>query len=73
MHGIMPYIASQIQNIVCELWAQVVSTNQLSQNMLSWLVQDKASTCSVIMLKEEDDCLHAKQHHFSVHGLLILT
>jgi hypothetical protein len=72
MHGIIPYISSQIQNIVCKLWAQVVGTNQLPQHMLSWLVQDEASTCSVIMLKEEDDCLHAKQHQLSVHGLLML-
>lgn len=62
MHGIMPYISSQIQNIVCKLGAQIVGTNQLSQHMLGWLVQNEASTCSVIMLKEEDDCLYAKQH-----------
>ena len=71
MHGIMPYISSQIQNIVCKFRAQVVGTNQLPQNMLGWLVQDEASTCGFIMLKEEDDRLHNKRHHFSVHGLLM--
>ncbi len=71
MHGIMPYIPSQIQNIVCKLGAQVVGTNQLPQNMLSWLVQDEAGARSVIMLKEEDDRLHNKQHQLSVHGLLM--
>jgi len=72
MHGIMPYISSQIQNVVCKFGAQVVGTNQLSQHMLSWLVQDEAGTCSVIMLKEEDDRLHNKQHHqLRVHALLM--
>jgi hypothetical protein len=32
--------------------------------MLSWLVQNEASACGVIMLKEEDDRLHGKQHQF---------
>ena len=67
VHGVMTHIPSQIQGVVCKLWAQVVSTNQSAQNMLCWSVQDEASACFVIMIKQEDHCLQDVLQYVSGH------
>ena len=57
VHGVMAHISAKIEQVVSKVRAQLVCANQLAQLMLCRLVQDEASAGSVIVLKQEDDCL----------------
>ena len=58
MHGVIPNIPAKVQKVVCKLWAQLISSNQLSQNVLGWLVEHEPSAPYVILFKKKDDSLH---------------
>lgn len=57
MHGVIPNIAAKVQKVVCKLWAQLISSNQLSQNVLGWLVEHEPSAPYIILFEKKDDCL----------------